>query len=384
MAHPRRHAAGLGAGLRRAALCTLLPACAGVAAAPLDALLSAEPVRLSTARPGQTAWQFELARDLANERLDVLGLRASSNYAGTSIGDYAGQHLRLQARRGRLSGEFALWKRAIEDRSDTHRLTTWQTAAQWQPGPVDPSDRPANAARWAVRASAWGNQAHRLNRGTNRPLVAGSLDSQLSELQILQPRDRQFQLDLIASKPWPTRGLTASAFVGLGRSHVSNRGVTGSAGVAGCPYGLDFGAERLVARPAGSCTDALTISVPNNLLPYDALRESNYRAHLAHLGGSLRLERSGWSAAIGYEFGQTWRQDIDSLLRQRGEAGHQRNHILIGELQLDLTVHLSALLRAQYLQHQFLGELPLAYNTQTASRFSQRYGLVSAGLVARF
>lgn len=362
-------------------MCALLPACAGVTAAPLDALLSAEPVRLSTERPGRIAWQFELARDLANERLDVLGLRASSAYAGTSIGDYAGQHLRLQARQGRLSGEFALWKRAIEDRSDTHRLTTWQTAAQWQ---LDQPDRHEHAARWAVRASAWGNQAHRLTRATRRPLVAGSLDSQLGELQILQPRDRQLQLDLIASRPLPAAGLSASAFVGLGHSRVGNRGVTGSASVAGCPYGLDFGAERLVARPAGSCTDALTLSVPNALLPYDALRESNYRARLAHLGGSLRLERSGWSAAIGYEFAQTWRRDIDALLRQRGEAGYQRNHILIGELRLDLTEHLSALLRAQYLQHQFLGELPLAYNTQTAARFSQRYGLVSAGLVARF
>ena len=62
----------------------------GAAAAPLDALLSAEPVRLSA--PDRPVWQIELSRDLANERLDVLGLRASSAYAGTNIGDYAGQH----------------------------------------------------------------------------------------------------------------------------------------------------------------------------------------------------------------------------------------------------------------------------------------------------
>jgi hypothetical protein len=369
------------AGLRSAAQCTLLLASSGVAAAPLDALLSAEPVRLSTARPDSVVWQLELARDLANERLDVLGLRASSTFAGTSIGDYSGQHLRLQARQGRLSGDFGLWKRAIEDRSDTHRLTTWHTAAQWQlnqPGPID------STPRWAVRIGAWGNQSDRLTRRTSSKLVAGGLDSKLSEVQILQPRDRQTQLDLIASQPWPVSGLTASAFVGLGLSRVSNRGVTGSASVAGCPYALDFGTERLVAQPASGCTDALIISVPNNLLPNNALAESNYRARYAHLGGSLRLERSGWSAAIGYEFAQTWRQDIDTLLRQRGEAGYQRNHILIGELQLDVTDHVSALLRAQYMQHQFLGELPLAYNTQTAARFSQRYGLVSAGLLARF
>ena len=154
--------------------------------------------------------------------------------------------------------------------------------------------------------------------------------------------------------------------------------------MAGCPYQLDFGAERLVAQPAAGCTDALTLSVPNALLPNDALRESNYRAAYAHLGSSLRWERSGWSAALGYEFQQWWRDDIDALIRQRGGTGYQRNHILVGELQAPLTEQISVLLRAQYMQHQFLGELPLAYNTLTATRFSQRYGLVSAGLIARY
>ena len=371
-----------GARIRRA-LCAGLLAGAGLgaAAAPLDALLSAEPVRLSTDRPQQTAWQFELTRDLANQRLDLAGLRASSAYAGTQVGDYAGQHLRVQARQGRLSGEIALWRRAIEDRGDTHRLRTWQTGAQWQlnqPGLLDP------ATRWALRAQAWGNRAASLNRRTNSALIAGSLDSRVSAVQVLQPRDRQTQLDLIGSKPWPASALTSSAFVGLGRSRVSNRGVQGQATMAGCPYQLDFGSERLVARPATGCTDALTLSVPNALLPNDALRESNYRAAYAHLGTSVRWERGGWSAALGYEFQQWWRDDIDSLIRQRGGTGYQRNHILVGELQAPLTEQISVLLRAQYMQHQFLGELPLAYNTLTATRFSQRYGLVSAGLIARY
>jgi hypothetical protein len=41
---------------------------------------------------------------------------------------------------------------------------------------------------------------------------------------------------------------------------------------------------------------------------------------------------------------------------------------------------LALFVRGQYMSNQFLGEVPFAYNRFTASKFSRRYSLVTAGL----
>ena len=84
--------------------------------------------------------------------------------------------------------------------------------------------------------------------------------------------------------------------------------------------------------------------------------------------------------ALGYEFQQWQRDGIDSLVTARGGTAYRRNHTLVGEVDWSPQPALRLLLRGQLMQHQWLGELPMAYNTQTAAHFAQRHGLVTAGL----
>lgn len=344
-----------------------------VTAAPLDALLD-----LRTRPDAPTTWQVELDRDLANERLDVFGWRSRSSLAGTQIGNYAGQHLRLGLQSGRWSGDLLHWRRAISDLGRTHQLTTWQAAAQYEFG------QPADPWRWGLRLSGWQDQAGQLTRRTSAPLVAQGIDAKLSELQLIRPRDSQWQLDLLGRTALPVAGLAVSGFAGAGRSLVTRSSANASARIAGCDYQIDFGAERLTASPPDGCSNAPIISVPNGLLPFDAWQETGYRASFVHLGGALRWQSDDWRLALGLELQQWRREGVDERLRQRGGTPYTSNQTLIGEVQYRVTPALSAVLRGQVMRHQFLGELPLIYNGLTASRFNQRYGLVSAGLVCDF
>lgn len=355
--------------------------------APGDALLSALPaVRTGSAFAlpalgGEVPrLDLELDRDIANDRVDVLGLRDRSAYAGTAVGDYHGNHWRALLGWGAWQGEFTRWRRALQDRGDTHQLRSWQGAVQVRLGAGDAGSSAQGA--WALRASGWGNSAPLLTRRTAGSLNVEGLSAELTDLQIRRARDRQWQLDLIGSRQ--ALGLRWSGFAGAGTSRVRNDGVAARSTVAGCSYHLDFGRERLVATPDAGCQDALTFVIPNRVLPYDAQAETTYRARFAHLGGSARWTEGDWTLALGYEY-QRWRREgIDALVASRGGAVYDLNHTLIGELGWSPLAGMQWLLRGQYMQHQWLGELPLAYNTLTASRFSQRYGFVSAGLRVTF
>ncbi|MGY0195933.1 hypothetical protein ACWA7J_12760 [Leptothrix sp. BB-4] len=347
-------------------------------AAPLDALVRADG--------GPAGLQVQLTRDAANSTLDVLGWRDKAGKSGTSIGDYAGWQGGLQWQGGRLGLDATAWQRHIDDGAQTQSLRSWRLGGQWRLNGGDELSVAADtrpATLWAVRGSAWGSDARRLSRTTHAALVAGTLDSRLGTISVERPRDRQMQVDLLMSRAL-SPAWSFHAGLGAGRSRVANRAVTGTADVGGCPYTLDFGAEQLVATPADSCSQALIVAVPNALLSSAAQPETNYRARLAHLALAVRLDQPGWSATLGYDRLAWRRERIDALIDARGGRALRHNQTLTAQLQVDLTTGLAGLLRVQVMDHAFLADLPLAYNTQTTSSFAHRYGLVSAGVVARF
>lgn len=348
-------------------------------AAPLDALLDAEgPVAPALLADGRPHLQLELAGDLANSTVDVLHLRSSDPvYAGTKIGNYHGSHLRAALGWQHLTLQGSLWQRRLQDRSDLYRLDTWQLAAQWRLSAAPQADDGA----LALRASVWGNRADQLVRNTSTRLSNSGIDTQVRDVLLQAPRDRQTQLDLIGSRRHGAH--LWSGFVGAGRSQIGNQGVSGHSSIGNCPYLLDFGPTDLVATPTGSCAGGVFIVVPNGLLPYAALPETNYSASYVHGGASYGWQSGDWGLRLGYEF-QRWQRPIDDLIRQRGAQAYTDNHILIGEGRYALHANLSLLLRGQLMRNQFAGELPLAYNSISASRFGKKYGLVSVGLQAGF
>ncbi len=314
----------------------------------------------------------------------MLGWREQAGKAGSTIGNYGGWHGGLRWQGGRAGLDASVWQRHIDDGARTQSLRSWRLGGQWRlNGPDRPGAEASPATSWALRGSAWGSDAQRLTRQTGAALAAGALDTRLSTISLERPRDRQIQLDLLMSRAL-TPAWSVHAALGAGRSRVGNRAVSATADVAGCPYTLDFGARELVATPAEACGEALIVAVPNSLLPSAAQPETNYRARLAHLTLAVRLDQPGWSATLGYDRLAWSRERIDALIDARGGSALRNSQSLTAQLQFDLLPGLAGLLRVQVMDHAFLAELPLAYNTQTHSQFAHRYGLVSAGLVARF
>lgn len=364
----RQACAALGAGLIGA---LWVPGTAR--AAPLDPLLSAAP----TAPDDHWHGELLLAGDRINETLDILNLRSSDpRYAGTRIGDYRGQHLEARLSHAGWRVEGHLWQRHIQDRTDEHALQSWQVAGQWRLGDVD------DTAHAALRLSAWGNQAGQLARSTNTRLSVDGLDTQVQSLSVRSPRDRQVQFDAIGSLTTGTHRW--SGFVGLASSQVSNDAVTGRSTIGNCGYQLDFGNTHLTATPDNQCVDGLVVRIPNALLPYAAAPETHYRARMLHVGLSHTWRGDVFGTRIGWEH-QWWRRPtIDPLISQRGGTPTTHNDVAIAELSARLTPHWQAVLRAQVMSHQFVGDTPMLYNTLTASRFGKAYGFVTLGVGAGF
>jgi hypothetical protein len=346
-------------------------------AAPLDALLEAGALPGST--DGSPRMQLRAGADRVNDQLDIFGLRSNDpRYAGTRIGDYGGAHLlgRIEHDRLRVDGQF--WRRALQDRADTFHFRTWAIAGQ-----LRLNDAGAAHGLWALRASAWGNQADTIVRSTNTRLSVVGLDTQVTSVQLDGQYDRQRQLDLIFSQRLGAH--TVSAHAGVGSSRVGNSGVSGTSQIGNCAYALTFGSNNLTASPSGSCAgNAPSVRVPNNLLPYAAEPETNYGARFLQAGVSHRWQGEIWGTALGLNV-EHWRRDrIDDLIRQRKAIAYLNNLTAIGELSARVTPGLGVILSGQVMQHQFVSELPLAYNTLSASRFGKVYGFATLGINAEF
>lgn len=358
---------------RAAVLCWTAGLVGAADAAPLDALLSAAP----TAPDDGWHGELLLAGDRMNGTLDVLNLRSSDpRYAGTRIGDYRGQHLEARASLAGWTAEAQLWRRHIQDRADQHTLQTWQLAAQWRLGNVN------DTAHAAVRLSGWGNQAGQLVRNTNTHLVVDGLDTQVQSLSLRSPSDRQAQLDVIGTLS--TGRQRWSGFAGLGTSQVGNDGVSGRSTIGACGYQLDFGSTHLTATPDNRCVDGLVVRVPNALLPYAADPETHYRSRYLHAGLSHAWRGEVFGTRLGWEHQWWHRPTIDPLITQRGGTAYTHNDVLIAELSARFAPPWQAVLRAQVMSHQFLGDAPMLYNPLTASRFDKAYGFVTLGIGAGF
>jgi opacity protein-like surface antigen len=382
LAVPRRAASVIGA-LHRVLIGAVLASApmTGAQAAPLDALLG-----VADQGSGQRAWQLEAGRDLANDRVDLFDLRGSA--AAGQTGNYEGNQLGLRWSSVRWQLDARAWRRKLHERADTHVVNSWRLGAQTRlAGPV------------SLRVSAWGNQASTLSRSTGTRIDVEGLNAALSNFAVQRPRDRQLQFDLIgkwsvpggsllgkpsaAAGTWQPRP-QVSTFAGMGASRVSQSGIAANALVGNCPYQLEFGATELVARPADSCSNALTIRVPNGLLPFNALNETRYNARLWHAGAAIALPLDAWTASLGYDYQRLQRDAVDDIVRTRGGHVYDSNHVLIAELAWRHESGVGLLLRGQYMRNQFVGDIPFVYNPLTASKFGHQYGFFTVAMNAEF
>lgn len=342
-------------------------------AAPLDALLSAN----KKTDPG--SMDIEAAYDVMNSTVDIFKVRDRDNaFSGTNIGDYHGGHIHAGiAVTPRLWVDGSLWQRRIDYRQNQAKIQSWQLAGQYKLSESE-KHRPA----LALRLNAWGNRADRLEKASATTFQGISLSS----VKVDYPKDWQLQFDLIAS--WSVLdSLEVSSFAGAGTSEVKIGAITGTARQNGCSYNLAFTSDKLVgtlAQPCGGSVVVERFSVPNSVSGVNVYDETQYRANYLHGGLSATWRSGSWKLGAGYQYQVLRRHNIDDVIERRGGTATKDNHILIGEIAYRATRTLSLFCRGQYMTHQFTGEIPFAYNTLTAARFKNRYGILSIGILTEF
>lgn len=362
---------------KRFCLFGLFVCCADIfspaSAAPMDAFLSANQ--------SSTPWegQIEASYDLLNSSVDVFKVRdRNAQFAGTNVGNYHGAHVRAGvAITPRLWLDGALWERRIEYANDQAKINTWQVAAQYKM--VEGS---GYLPSMALRLGAWGNYANTLNK-TSPTSVAGVT---LNSVRVADPKDTQYQLDLIGS--WKVSQHTElSMFAGGGASRVRVGSVSGVATLNGCNYNLAFGSTDVVGTLAQVCNASSAVdrfSIPNSVFGVDVKKETEYNATYFQAGLMAQWRTDDWQLRAGYQYQVLNRNGVDDIIQRRGGVVNKRNHILIGDVMYNIVRNAAIFVRGQYMSNQFTGEIPFAYNSITSHRFSQRYGMLSTGLVITF
>jgi hypothetical protein len=331
-----------------------------LSAAPMDAFLNA----VSHYRAGTT--QVEIAYDVVNKALDPFGIRANDPvYGGTNVGDYSGYHLRGgYGLTDNLWLEGGLWQRKIAYRNDIEDITSWQAAAQYR---LTDKDRPD--AQYAVRLGIWGDSAPVVNKST--PTNIQNINFQ--SISVGKPQDFQMQADLIGT--WPVANHTLlSAFAGVGVSRITVGALTGK--VNGCNYNINSNALGTYASLNAPCGNLLsaTLSSPSTLAQWLSYNSRYYQA-----GGNVQWKKENWQLNVGYQFQYLNRNELDAAIVQRGGIAYQSNHIVVAEVARNVGKGIVLFARGQVMSNQFVGEIPLTFNSVTANKFGRLYGYASFG-----
>lgn len=348
-----------GVSLRVSGLLAGLLLTAQLSAAPLDALLEATPQN----RYGDA--MIEVAGDRMNKRLDVLKLRNTDAGLPDNAGDYSGAHVRAGLNVHQTFWlEGGLMRRNLSYSTYHPQVDSWQLAGQWQllKGSRGESDI-------GVRLSAWGNRSGDITRNQPESVTMGNQTVQIQSLSLDKVQDQQMQLDLIST--WRGTDSTASVFFGAGAGRVKTGTVSVQLNQAHYTYG----------DALASVLQALSPSYKQQL---DSL---SYNTRFVHAGFNLGHKAGHWSLRGGYDLFVIRRTAVDDAvanLPAPANKPYRTNHTLVGEVAYSLSPNVTVFTRGQAMSNQFMADVPMLYNSITAKRFNEKYGLLSIGLTATF
>lgn len=316
--------------------------------------------------------QIEVSYDLANRSVDFLNLRPKrADGTDGPPGDYSGAHIRLgMALSPHWWVDGALWKRRIDYVSTAADITSWQVAGQWKA--IDGGD---SGVSMALRLGLWGDEAPLL-RKTSNVTVQGT---KFTSAQATNPRDRQLQLDLVGEMPIG-HDVTLAAFVGVGKSKLDFDKVTATTKAKnGCEFQVEFTATHVIetCEMDGATT---RISVPNEVYGIDVNREARYTSNYGSIGVNLSWRPGPFRIRVGVQHMALDRDGVDEIVARRGGRAYKSTTVGVAETGYAVSAAMLAFVRAQIMERQFVGEIPMTYNTLTASQHRRRYGILSLGV----
>jgi hypothetical protein len=117
-----------------------------------------------------------------------------------------------------------------------------------------------------------------------------------------------------------------------------------------------------------------------------ALDSINYQTNFFHSGFGVRVPLGNWAVRGGYQYFSIRRDSVDAAISSRpvDNVVYRTNHTLLGEVAYRIAPGVRVFVRGQAMSNQMLSEMPLLYNTLTARRFNERYGVLSSGLMMSF
>ena len=339
-----------------------------VLAAPMDELIMA-----THATP-----EIEIGYEQVNSTVDIFKIREKDPLAaGTSLGDYSGAHLTagipLLERRAWLEG--GLWQRKLNIAnlgSENARIQSWSLSGQYRI-----AAQLGNLPDLALRLGAWGDAADSVSKDS--PTTFNTFT--VSQLQVVNPRDRQLQGDLVTT--WGAGKMSSlSLFAGLGSSAVDFDLARAFQG--GCEYAVtsQSSSQILMDTQSPGC-DSVLIQNPG---PFPAKYNTNnfrYRANSFHFGGGDTWMNQRWRIRLAYRH-ENIRRALDDEIAASGGLSSKSNNILTGELGYRLTQGVGLVVRGHYFSRQLNGEIPFTYNALTSDKFNHRYGLLTTALVFEF
>lgn len=333
----------------------LLALTAGACAAPLDALMEALP----SERYGEGF--VEWGPDAMNSTLDVFKVRSKMGITDNT-GNYNGYTLRAGRKVGaRAWVEGAYLQRNIAVGSDLYPITSWRMSAQQVV-----HEQAETGSALALRAALWGNRSSSVTK-SNFALDLGAYGASIyvDRVAALQPKDQQYQLDLVNS--WYGSQWSGSVFAGLGSGHVTIPVVEST--FAGGTY-------TYPSPTTNAFTSITGVS--------EHLGTLNYHLKFQQVGANVSYLTGPWMYRLGYVMASLRRPSVDSAVQSLGNTSYQRNQTLVGDLSYKFTQTLHGYTRVQFMQRQFLSDIPFLYNSITSPIFGVKYGTVSAGLGLSF
>lgn len=340
------------------------------AAAPLDVFLSAYPA------PTSSEAQIEMSADRMNTQLDVFDLRSRSSSLDNLDSSYSANRINAGFKVGEsgwLSGSLA--QRTSVDKGGTYRFVSWSAAGQYRF-----MEQESWSPAVALRLGAWGNYADQTESSKSVLVPGAKLDS----TKISAPADQQLQADLIAS--WTLRQqVQVSAVLSAGRSQLSYSALSATTTLDGCHYLLRFTGNGIYGVLTEPCTSDIYIKEiydNSGRLGIDVAKEIAWRGNFLQAGINARWQHGPWGVRGGYLFYIVERDGIDAILLGRKQASYTQSHTLglegsyqfVPKMQLAASVLLNSNL--------FFDQMPVNYNTGTASRFDAASSIF--GLSLRF